>query len=356
MSQPPEHPGSPSDPWGGNPNPGDYPPPGYGPPPGPPPGSPGYGPPSGPPTGYGPPQPGYGPPQPGYGGPQPPPPGYGPPPGYPPPPGYGPPPGYPPQPGYPPPPGYPVPPGYPPPPGGAFDIGAALSWAWNKFTNNIGPLILAFLLYFVIGLVLHGLVFVLLGGANANTAGADGDYGTSFTGGLDTVGFLVLQIVAFVFGIFVQAAFLSGALDLADGRPVTVGSFFRPRNFGNVILAALLLALITGILNLPSLLSSFIFGLLALVAIAVFTFFALFTIAFATDRGLSPIDALKASFSTVRSNIGNTLLSLVVQVLIVLLGFLACGIGIIVAGPVALLIQVYTYRRLSGGSVAAPTP
>jgi uncharacterized membrane protein len=346
MSQPPEHPGSPSDPWGGNPNPGDYPPPGYGPPPGPP---PGYGPPSGPP-------PGYGPPPPGYGGPQRPPPGYGPPPGYPPPPGYGPSPGYPPQHGYPPPPGYPVPPGYPPPPGGAFDIGAALSWAWNKFTKNIGPLILAFLLYFVIGVVLHGLVFVLLGGANADTTGADGDYGASFTAGLGNVGFLVLQIVTFVFGIFVQAAFLSGALDLADGRPVTVGSFFRPRNFGNVILAALLLALISAILNLPSLLSNFIFGLLALVAIAVFTFFALFTIAFATDRDLSPIDALKASFTTVRSNIGNTLLSLVVQVLIVLLGFLACGIGIIVAGPVALLIQVYTYRRLSGGSVAAPTP
>ena len=44
MSQPPEHPGNPNDPWGGNPNPGDYPPPGYGPPPGPP---PGYGPPPG---------------------------------------------------------------------------------------------------------------------------------------------------------------------------------------------------------------------------------------------------------------------------------------------------------------------
>src|ERR1700744_6288357 len=81
MSQPPEHPGNPHDPYGGNANPGDYPPPpGYGPPPGPP---PGYGPPPGQP------QPGYGPP-PGYGAPPPPPPpGYGPPPQ----PGYGPPPG-----------------------------------------------------------------------------------------------------------------------------------------------------------------------------------------------------------------------------------------------------------------------
>ncbi|HZC90059.1 MAG TPA: hypothetical protein VE400_05200 [Mycobacterium sp.] len=340
MSQPPEHPGNPSEPWGDNPNQGDYPPPGYGPPPGPP---PGYGPPSGPPPGYGPPQPGYGapPPPPGYG---PPPPGYGPPPGYPPPPGYGPPSGYGP------------PPGYPPPPGAPFDIGAALSWAWNKFSKNLGPLILAALVYFVIGAVLHGLLFVLLGGAEANTAGTDQDYGASFAGGLSGGSFLVLQIVAFAFGIFVQAAFLSGALDIADGRPVTVGSFFKPRNFGTVILAALLLALISAVLNLPALVPSFLLALLSLVLILVFTFFALFTIAFAIDRGLSPIDALKASFATVRSHIGSTLVSLLTQVLIVLLGFLACGIGIIVAGPVALLVQVYTYRRLSGGSVAAAIP
>src|SRR3984885_13857035 len=138
MSQPPEHPGNPNDPYGGNPRPGDYPPPpGYGPPPGPP---PGYGPPPGQP------QPGYRPP-PGYGAP-PPPPGYGPP-----------------------------QPGYGPPPGSGFSIGEAWAWAWNKFKRNLGPLILAALVYGVIGVVVHGLVFVLLGGATADTSGVDGDYG-----------------------------------------------------------------------------------------------------------------------------------------------------------------------------------
>jgi uncharacterized membrane protein len=87
-------------------------------------------------------------------------------------------------------------------------------------------------------------------------------------------------------------------------------------------------------------------------AVAVFSFFALFTIAFATDRGLPAIEALKASFDTVRSNAGSTLLSWLVQFAIVLVGALLCGIGLVVAAPVALLIQVYTYRRLSGGSVA----
>jgi uncharacterized membrane protein len=226
----------------------------------------------------------------------------------------------------------------------------------NKFGKNLGPLLLAFLAYAVVGAVLHGLVFVVLGGATATTTSADGDYGTSFTAGLDTVGFLVLQIVTFVFAIFVQAAFLSGALDLADGRPVTIGSFFKPRNFGSVVLAALLLAVIAGLLNAVSLLPSFIFGLLSFVLIAVFAFFTLFTIAFATDRGLSPVDALKASFTTVRSNFGATLLSFLVQGLLLLVGALLCGIGIIAAAPLALLIQVYTYRRLSGGPVAPLTP
>jgi uncharacterized membrane protein len=351
MSQPPEHPGNPHDPYGGNPNPGDYPPPpGYGPPPGPP---PGYGPPPGPPPAYGPPpgqpQPGYGPP-PGYGAP-PPPPGYGPPPQ----PGYGPPPGYPPPPGYGPPPGYPAAPGYGPPPGSGFNIGEATSWAWNKFSKNIGPLVLAALVYLVLVVVVDILIFVLLGGATANTSNVDSDYGTSFSASLGAGATLVFSIVSYVVFVFVQAAFLSGALDLADGRPVTVSSFLKPRNFGNVVLAGALLSVISAVLNLIAL-PGFLFALLSFAAAFVFGLLSLFTIAFATDRALPPIDALKASISTVRSHIGETLLSLVVQGLLVVAGFFACGVGILVAGPVAGLILVYTYRRLSGGPVAPPTP
>jgi uncharacterized membrane protein len=166
---------------------------------------------------------------------------------------------------------------------------------------------------------------------------------------------LALSIVSFVFGIFVQAAFLSGGLDLADGRPVAVGSFFKPRNFGNVVLAGALLSVISAVLDLISL-PGFLFALLSFVAIAVFTFFALFTIAFATDRALPPIDALKASVSTVRSHIGETLISFVVQGVLVAVGLFACVVGVLVTGPLALLIQVYTYRRLSGGPVAPPSP
>jgi uncharacterized membrane protein len=205
------------------------------------------------------------------------------------------------------------------------------------------PLILALLLYLLIGVVVWILVYVLAGGASA-------DENSSNTG---TLAAIAVELVTFVYVIFVQAAFLSGTLDIADGRPVTVTSFFKPRNFGTVIVAAALLAVISAALGALSLIPpTAIFGIVSHLAVAVFSFFTLFTIAFATDRGVPPIDALKASFSTVRSNIGSTLLSWLVQAAIVLVGLLLCGIGLIVAGPLALLIQVYTYRRLSGGSVA----
>ncbi len=39
------------------------------------------------------------------------------------------------------------------------------------------------------------------------------------------------------------------------------------------------------------------------------------------------------------------------QYAIVLVGELLCGVGLLVAIPIALLVQVYTYRKLSGGQV-----
>jgi uncharacterized membrane protein len=342
-----EHPGNPNEPYGGNPNPGDYPPPppGYGPPPGPP---PGYGPPPGPPPGYGP------PPQHGYGAPPPPPPGYGPPPQH----GYGPPPGYgapPPPPGYGPPAGYPGVPNFGPGPGSVFNIGDALSWAWNKFSKNIGPLVLAALVYFLITAVVDVAIFMLLGGATADTPDISSDYGASFSASLGAGGTLVFSIVSFVVFVFVQAAFLSGGLDLADGRPVNVGSFFKPRNFGNVLLAGALLSVISVVLNLIAL-PGVVFALVSFIAVLVFSFLSLFTLAFAIDRALPPVDSLKASIDTVRSHIGETLVSALVQALLFMVGAFACGVGLLVTAPLAGLVQVYTYRRLSGGPVAPPTP
>ena len=78
---------------------------------------------------------------------------------------------------------------------------------------------------------------------------------------------IVTALLAFVFlvaAIYVQAAFVSGSLDIADGKPVDIGSFLRPpRNFGSVILAALLVGIGTVVGSLLCVLPGLIFAFFA---------------------------------------------------------------------------------------------
>jgi uncharacterized membrane protein len=41
---------------------------------------------------------------------------------------------------------------------------------------------------------------------------------------------------------------------------------------------------------------------------------------------------------------------------LLLIGAIICGLGLLVTVPLALLIQVFTYRRLAGGPIAPVTP
>lgn len=340
MSQPPEHSGNPSDPQGGNNNPPGYPPPppnyGYPPPP------PNYGTPPPPPPGYGGPPGGYKPPGPPPGPPAGPPPGY-PPPGPPPPPP-GPPPGY-----APPPAGYPPQPGYAPggPTAPQFDVGDAVRWAWNKFSQNAATLIVPMLAYLV-ALVVFGLVAGVLPmvfAQSTSTTYTD-PYGNTASkinfayGGASyavlMVGYLLLLFTA----VYMHAALVSGCLDIADGKPVTIGTFFRPRNLGAVFLTAILIGI-----------GVFIGSILCIIPGIIFAFLAQFAIPFVVDRSLAPVESIKASIATTRSNIGGAVLSWLVQVAVAVIGELLCLIGSVVAFPIAQLIQIYTYRKLSGGQV-----
>lgn len=313
MTQPPTQP----------PGPGDYPPPG-----------------------------GY-PPPPGYGAPPPPPPGWG----YPPPPGAYPPPGsYPPPVSYPPPGAYPPPPpadgGYVPPPPGygvpRYSIGEGLAWAWQKFTKNAVPLLVATLVFGAVMAVLVSLLGPLLQAVSPETFTAyesGDDLIETTTRTLNGSGFAVLTlatIVLLLVGGAISSAYYGGLLDIADGKPVSVGSFFRPRNIAAVVVATLIVGVLASIGNLLCVLP----GLIV-------TIFALFSSVAIVDRNLSPIDGIRASIDITKSNFGNVLLAWLISGAMLFVGALLCGVGLLVAAPVSYLFLVYTYRKLSGGSVAA---
>ncbi len=328
MSQPPELPGDPADPNGGNQN-SDYPaPPRHA--------APGYGAPPPPPPGYGPPAGGYNPPGP--------PPGSAPPPGYgaPPPPGYGAPPaGYPPQPGYGGPAGDPA--------TRPFDVGEAVKWAWNKFTQNAAALIVPVLAYGAV-ITVFALVAALLPMAfgQSTSTSFTNNYGETTSGveisyGPASIAVMVVgYVLVFIAVVIMHAGLLSGCLDIADGKPVTIGSFFKPRNLGPAFVAAVLIAL-----------GTLVGSMLCIIPGLIFAFLTLFALPFVIDRSLSPVEAIKASIATARANTAPALLSWLVQYAVMVVGQLLCGVGVIVAFPVSVLIQVYTYRKLSGGQVFA---
>ena len=319
--------------------PSNFPPPGNVPPPG------SYPPP--PPGAYPPPPPGYGPP-PGWG---PPPPGAYPPP----PPGAYPPPGY-----YPPPGAYPPPPpaegGYfPPPPGfgppvNRYSVGEGLSWAWQKFSKNAVPLVVATLVFWLIGFLLNlasGQVLQAVSPETFTAYDTPGGILETTTSTMSGSGFAVL-ILATIVQILVKGAIASagygGLLDIANGQQVSIGSFFRPRNIVAVVVAGL----IVDILTIVGLFACILPGL----AVMVFTWFTTVAI---VDRNLSPIDGIKASVDVVKKNFGSVLLAGLTFFALILVGALLCGVGLLVTVPVAYLLLVYTYRRLSGGSVAPAT-
>jgi uncharacterized membrane protein len=210
----------------------------------------------------------------------------------------------------------------------------------------MAPLAVSTLIYFLALGAVIGIPFGIAI-ATSETATTTYNYGNGYayeasSSSYSTIGYIVLTIgyiLAFFVAMYMQSGLISGALDIADGKPVTVGTFFKPRNVGGVLLTALLLGIAAVVISCT------------FVGPLILTFFAQFAFAFVVDKRLSPIDAIKASIATVRGQIGNSALSWLVQYAVVIVGEIACFIGLIAALPIAALIQVYTYRKLTGGQV-----
>jgi uncharacterized membrane protein len=84
--------------------------------------------------------------------------------------------------------------------------------------------------------------------------------------------------------------------------------------------------------------------------------FTIFTVVSIVDRNLRPMDAIRASFDTVKSNFVQVLLAWLIIGVILTVGALVCVVGLLVAVPVAALFLVHTYRKLGGGEIAQLTP
>lgn len=261
------------------------------------------------------------PPAGGYAAPPPPPGGYAPPP--PPPGGYA----------APPPGGYAAP---APSSGGADLVMDGVKYGWKKFTQNVGP----FIAGGAIWLIGFGIIAGILYGVLIVGTIAAGDSGASQVG--FSFGWALMVGIIALLAVFIQAAFLNAALRVAAGQVLTVNDFFKLPNMG----AALGTAIIVGIA------SAIGYALFTLPGIAI-TIFTMFAIVIALDKGLGPVDAIKASIDMVKNNFVPVLLLALAVYVISAIGGAICGIGLLAAYPIAYLAVVYVYRKLQFQNVAA---
>jgi len=210
------------------------------------------------------------------------------------------------------------------------------------------PIILASLAIFA-GLLVVGVLYFIIQGAiistaettyNANTGEFETTGGTSFV-----VSLLLMAVFAGVFIIVVQvigAMLIRAALDITEGKTLDTATIFKMPNIGPVIIAALIIGAATIVGTMLCYLPGIIVG-----------FATQYTLYFLLDKGLAPMDAIKASVNLVKDNLGNAIIWYIVGGIVGGAGAILCGVGLLFTLPIALIGTAYTYKKFTAQPIAA---
>lgn len=196
-----------------------------------------------------------------------------------------------------------------------FQIGELIGQSWNIFSKNIGLLVGAIVLMYLIIILGNWLTFGLAG--------------------IVLQGPLMLGFVALVMG-------------LIRGQAVEFNAFFSGfQRFLPAFMANLLISIFTAIglllCVIPGLFVSMIYML---------TYFYMF------DKKLDFWPAMEASRQTVMGSLGPWIVLWLVLVGINIVGAIPCGLGLLVTGPMSLIILGLAYAKVEGqaSSVTAVPP
>jgi len=147
---------------------------------------------------------------------------------------------------------------------------------------------------------------------------------------------LVVSLVTQALG----AGLIKNALNIVDGKPASIGEIGTWATNGQVILAALIIAVAT-----------FVGTLLCYIPGLIVAFLLNWTMFFVVDQNMKAMDAIKASVNFVTSHLGDTIVFWLLGLVTIIVGTILCLVGLLVAVPVLLIAAAYTYRVLNGQQV-----
>lgn len=227
----------------------------------------------------------------------------------------------------PPPPGSPPPP--PPPPaasgpsgGGSFSVGDAISYGWNAFWKNVGPMVLITLVIFVVQFI------VSLVGSGTDSA----------------IARIVVQLLSFVVGIILAMGLIRASLAVCEGRTPEVSMLTQTDGFFNYLVASIIFGI------------AVFFGLILCIipGIIVAVVFMFFGYGIVQQPDLGAVDSLKRSAEITSGHRWQLFGLALLLMLINFVGLLACGVGVLFTYGISAIAIAYTYKTLSGQAVAAP--
>jgi hypothetical protein len=202
-----------------------------------------------------------------------------------------------------------------------LDIGAALSYGWEKFVANLGTMILIVAIFFGVQLVFNIVVQFLRP--------------NGLITGLLVTG-VIIAIAVFV-GFMIEAGLIRAALAITEGRPPEANMMFSTERLVPFAIGAVIVALL-----------SFVGILVCCIGYVVVRLFLLFWGFYILDpkRNNEPVDAIKNSFNLVSKNAGDVL---VFAIVVVVINIVTCGLAI----GVTEIATGYAYKQLNGDPIAA---
>jgi uncharacterized membrane protein len=224
------------------------------------------------------------------------------------------------------------PPPPPPPPGSNggwqssspanFAIGDALSYGWNAYWKNVGPMLL-------IAVVVIAIQVVFSAVSNALDS---------------TVAQIIVQLVGTLVSLLITLGWFRVALEITSGVKPEVGDVFKAQGYGPFILASILF-------YIGSVIGFILLIVPGIIFVATFGFYG-FVIAQRGDE-VGVIESLQRSHEITRGHRWQLFGMAIVLFLVNIVGLIACFVGVIFTLGITIIAWAYLYRSLSGESVTA---
>jgi uncharacterized membrane protein len=232
-----------------------------------------------------------------------------------------------------------------PPPEGPSraDVGAAISWAFDRFKSNaaafVGLAAVVTVIYVLQSVGTNPLQNILVDCSNPQTPGQLNACTAAL--GLSAIAAIFISLLFALIAFIAQIGVQRAAIRSTQGVPPTFSEMFTTQYLGRYILYMIVFA-IFGVLGLI---------LCILPGLLVFFFLQLGPY-YILDKGLSVGDAFKASYAAVSKNIGPALIMTIINVLVQILGGLFFGLLTLVTLPFACLFTAHMYRQFNREPIA----